>query len=1022
MAVGEWAGLLRVAMTPGDDTLDGDLFSSDPSAYANQPGQTIGPYTLCQKLGEGGFGLVWRAEQTTPIRRQVALKVIKVGMDTLQVVARFNVERQTLALMDHPGIASVYDAGTTSTGRPYFVMELVHGLPITTYCEQHQLSLPDRLRLFVDVCKAVQHAHQKGILHRDLKPPNIMVIDIDGAPQPKIIDFGIAKALESASLPESQLATRGDILLGTPDYMSPEQAVPGNPDLDTRTDIYALGVVLHEMLTGQTPQSMAHGKTSTLLGRLQHSPHTDLKRPSSQAKQPQGKSSFPDFTHNLKGDLDWILLKALAHNRSDRYASADAFAADILNHLAARPITAGKPSALLFATKFIRRNRIVVLGASALFLILAIATALTSNAYMRESRMRLQADQLRALSETQTQKAEQTLDFLTQLLQRTGEHVKNGKNPEALRLALEELQSNAETFSSDPEVNQAIAGRTALIFRALRSDSMAHPLIAQQLQSLQDTRPANDPELLNIREDYARTLYLQGHYSESHREFDDLVHYWQSQLHRKDGPRRLFLVRRKRADVWAKSGRLNEALLEFDDIRSTATDETRAHSSWPVLLRTHAEALITAEKFDDAEQTYLEVLRDLPMETPEQKHNASTIYQSRSTLLVKKRDIPAAITSLQKAIDLQTSAKGTDSPSLSDWRVGISRLLTAQDRNAEAIAVTQVALDAVSRTAQSERIHLVHRALADNYEAAGLHAQAAASFDTSAKLKWQMNPIPNEAWLDRSRFILNSTLCGNFNNAHTASRTMKEILSTMAEDPEMNSDRSQIETALAFMQAASTEARGLTQTRVSILKTHQLGIPLIEQFRIEHGQKPSSTIPHKVLTALERATKPRNNGPSPTSADVLALAQSLNDRWLGSDPQGDLLQLAAALRVTGQLQAAVTLYEFIATMDPSLSPVRSRHLNALILAAETWLQLGDKKSANAILTRLDERHRSGQETIANPALLQRMTTLLTTGDPRPFKLAPQQTPSPIQHQQPKDASPMPSPSEVPKPDESALTR
>ena len=261
-------------MTPGDDTLDDDLFSSDPSAYANQPGQTIGPYTLCQKLGEGGFGLVWRAEQTTPIRRQVALKVIKVGMDTLQVVARFNVERQTLALMDHPGIASVYDAGTTSTARPYFVMELVHGLPITTYCEQHQLSLPDRLRLFVDVCKAVQHAHQKGILHRDLKPPNIMVIDIDGTPQPKIIDFGIAKALESASLPESQLATRGDILLGTPDYMSPEQAVPGNPDLDTRTDIYALGVVLHEILTGQTPQSMAHGKTSTLLGRLQHSPQS----------------------------------------------------------------------------------------------------------------------------------------------------------------------------------------------------------------------------------------------------------------------------------------------------------------------------------------------------------------------------------------------------------------------------------------------------------------------------------------------------------------------------------------------------------------------------------------------------------------------------------------------------------------------------------------------------------------------------------------------------------------------------
>lgn len=318
MALGEWAGLLRVAMTPGEDCVDEDLFAADPSDYANQAGQTIGPYTLCQKLGEGGFGLVWRAEQTTPIRRQVALKVIKIGMDTVQVVARFNVERQTLALMDHPGIASVYDAGTTATGRPYFVMELVHGLPITTYCEKRQLALPDRLRLFVDVCKAVQHAHQKGILHRDLKPPNIMVVDIDGHPQPKIIDFGIAKALESTALPESKLATRGDLLLGTPDYMSPEQAIPGNPDLDTRTDIYSLGVVLHEMLTGLTPQSISQGKTSTFFGRLQHSPQVDFRRPSSLSEHRGRESTENNFSHLLKGDLDWILLKALAHDRSDR--------------------------------------------------------------------------------------------------------------------------------------------------------------------------------------------------------------------------------------------------------------------------------------------------------------------------------------------------------------------------------------------------------------------------------------------------------------------------------------------------------------------------------------------------------------------------------------------------------------------------------------------------------------------------------------------------------------------------------
>ena len=278
-------------------------------------------------------------------------------------------------------------------------------------------------------------------------------------------------------------------------------------------------------------------------------------------------------------------------------------------------------------------------------------------------------------------------------------------------------------------------------------------MIAQQLQSLQDSRPADDPELLATREAYARTLYLQGYYAESHRQYDDLVRYWQSQFHKKDGPRRLFLVRRKRADVWAKSGRLNEALIEFDDIRSNATAEDRAHPNWTVLLRTHADALTSAGKLNEAEQTYAEILRDLPVETDEQKHDASTIYHGRSGLLVKKRDLPAAITSLQKAIELQTIAKGPDSPWLSDWRVGLSRLLTAQDQNAEAIKVTQSALDAVLRTAQSERIHLVHRALADNYEAAGLHEQAADSFDASSKLELQMNPIPNEAWLDRSKSV-----------------------------------------------------------------------------------------------------------------------------------------------------------------------------------------------------------------------------------------------------------------------------
>ena len=215
-------------------------------------GDVIGRYTLVEKLGEGGFGSVWRAEQERPVRREVALKIIKLGMDTREVIARFEVERQALAVMEHPGIAKVFDAGATVSGRPFFVMELVRGTPLTQFCEEAAMPLPERLELFIQVCQAVQHAHQKGVIHRDLKPSNILVTGADGRPLPKVIDFGIAKAAAGTPLTDNTLVTRADRLMGTPAYMSPEQSETGM-DLDTRTDIYSLGVLLYELLTGQVP-------------------------------------------------------------------------------------------------------------------------------------------------------------------------------------------------------------------------------------------------------------------------------------------------------------------------------------------------------------------------------------------------------------------------------------------------------------------------------------------------------------------------------------------------------------------------------------------------------------------------------------------------------------------------------------------------------------------------------------------------------------------------------------------------
>ncbi|HRJ11273.1 MAG TPA: serine/threonine-protein kinase, partial [Prosthecobacter sp.] len=316
-------------------------------------GDVIGRYTLVEKLGEGGFGSVWRAEQERPVRREVALKIIKLGMDTREVIARFEVERQALAVMEHPGIAKVFDAGATVSGRPFFVMELVRGTPLTQFCEEAAMPLPERLELFIQVCQAVQHAHQKGVIHRDLKPSNILVTGADGRPLPKVIDFGIAKAAAGTPLTDNTLVTRADRLMGTPAYMSPEQSETGM-DLDTRTDIYSLGVLLYELLTGQVPFAAGPDGKSTR-GRDPQRPSTRIR--SFTAEQMRrlaaGRGTDgPRLIGQVKGDLDWIAMKALEADRARRYDSANALAEDLRAFLERRPVQARPPTAWYLARRF----------------------------------------------------------------------------------------------------------------------------------------------------------------------------------------------------------------------------------------------------------------------------------------------------------------------------------------------------------------------------------------------------------------------------------------------------------------------------------------------------------------------------------------------------------------------------------------------------------------------------------------------------------------------------------------------
>ncbi len=336
-------------------------------SVTEKPGTLIDRYKLLEQIGEGGFGVVFMAEQTEPVRRKAALKIIKPGMDTRQVIGRFEAERQALAMMDHPNIAKVLDAGTTESGRPYFVMELVRGVPITEYCDQRQLTPRDRLKLFVPVCQAVQHAHQKGIIHRDIKPGNVMVAEYDDRAVPKIIDFGVAKAVEHR-LTEKTVFTQFGQIVGTIDYMSPEQAKLNQLDIDTRSDIYSLGVLLYELLVGETPfdrerlRSTAFDELLRII-REEEPPKPSLRlstRQSLHAIAANRQIEPKKLNALVRGELDWIVMKALEKDRNRRYSTANGFAGDVRRYLNDKPVHACPPSAAYRFRKFARRNKAVV--------------------------------------------------------------------------------------------------------------------------------------------------------------------------------------------------------------------------------------------------------------------------------------------------------------------------------------------------------------------------------------------------------------------------------------------------------------------------------------------------------------------------------------------------------------------------------------------------------------------------------------------------------------------------------------
>lgn len=481
------------------------------------PGALIGHYKLLQEIGQGGMGVVYMAEQKEPVKRRVALKIIKQGMDTKQVIARFEAERQALAMMDHPNIAKVLDAGTTNTGGPYFVMELVRGLPITEFCDQNNLTTRERLELFISACQAVQHAHQKGIIHRDIKPSNVLVTLHDGQPVAKVIDFGVAKAVNQ-QLTEKTVLTRYSQMIGTPEYMSPEQAEMSGLDVDTRTDVFSLGVLLYELLTGMTPFDLKYLLRKGYEGLLKTIREEQPTRPSTKLSTlgealteiARHRRTSPEVLCKLiRTDLDWIVMKTLEKDRNRRYESVSEFVADIKRHLNHEPVLAGRPSKLYRVRKFVRRRRVLVGAAT------AVAAAITIG-FVGSTAMYLRAERAREREAVARFEAQTVADFLADDLL-ASVYPERAKSPEVtVRYILQSAARNLEgRFTGSPPSEATIRHTIGVTYQKLGDYLAAEPHLRRALQIRRSQVGEEDRATLASASRLGYLFMSQGRYAEA---------------------------------------------------------------------------------------------------------------------------------------------------------------------------------------------------------------------------------------------------------------------------------------------------------------------------------------------------------------------------------------------------------------------------------------------------------------------------------------------------------------------------
>jgi serine/threonine protein kinase/Tfp pilus assembly protein PilF len=661
---------------------------------SEKPGDKIGHYKILQQIGEGGCGVVYMAEQEEPVRRRVALKVIKLGMDTKQVIARFEAERQALALMEHPNIAKVLDAGATETGRPFFVMELVRGIKITEYCDQNNLNTRQRLELFSQVCRAIQHAHQKGIIHRDIKPSNILVTLHDGVPVPKVIDFGIAKATDQR-LTDKTLFTQFEQFIGTPAYMSPEQAEMSGLDIDTRSDIYSLGVLLYELLTSRTPfdpkELMAEGLDAMRRTIREKEPPRPSTRLSTMmagdltAVAKQRRSEPPKLVHLVRGDLDWIVMKALEKDRTRRYETANGFATDIQRYLDSEPVLACPPSQMYRFQKLVRRNKLAFAAVSAVAASVVVGLGISTWMFFKER-------EAHQVAEAEAIRSQQVAQFLEDMIQGVGPSVANGRDTALLRDILDKtVQRLANDLKDQPEVQAELCNTIGEVYRALgqyeKAEQMHRGARAMQGKGAKGKRA----DVTKSLTDLAMVLWDQGKLRESESLLREVLAIRRKTLGNEN--RDVALALNNLGIVLRREGKLLES---ESNHREALAMQRQLSDMEPMAVATSLNnlGLVLREqgKLPDAEAAFREALAIARKNYGERHMIVALALDNLAFLLRDEGKLTEAEDLERQALEMQKKVMGPEHPSVATALNNLALVLNKQGKLAQAEAMHREAL------------------------------------------------------------------------------------------------------------------------------------------------------------------------------------------------------------------------------------------------------------------------------------------------------------------------------------------